>query len=124
MTRFGDEVQILPFFEGEIDPFLVPAITIDQDIIQFDTVTLGEESIKTFSLDASELTTSLELQVKSGDFKISLAQGSGYTDNLTLDPEEGTISSISILFNLLQQATTTKRGFLRSLPAVSIRKFC
>ena len=112
LTRFGDEVQILPFFEGEIDPFLVPAITIDQDIIQFDTVTLGEESIKTFSLDASELTTSLELQVKSRDFKISLAQGSGYTDNLTLDPEEGTISSISIFIQFAPTSNDDQEGVL------------
>ena len=53
----------------------------------------GPSNVKYFTVSGDNLTDNISLSLASSDFEISLSENSGYSNNISLTPSEGTVSS-------------------------------
>lgn len=60
----------------------------------------GPSNVKPFTVSGDNLTDNISLSLAGSDFEISLSENSGYSNNLSLTPSEGTVSSTIIYVRL------------------------
>jgi len=118
LTRDGSDVQILPFFDGDIvesDP--ATGIIVDQSSFNsdFGLVEINTEStISSYTVSATELTDDLTITV-SGEFEISLtddfsANVGDASTPLTLSQTFGEIETTEIFVRFVPTATGAATG--------------
>ena len=78
LAKFDDEIQILPFYENELDP--LPKLTVDQEVINFGQIQVDEFSLpELLKYSASNLVEDIVITT-SGNFEISENETDGYTN--------------------------------------------
>ncbi len=81
----------------------IPAITVDQSSLTGFTYAIGNgpSDAQTFSVEGSNLTANITLTLGvSSNYEMSLAENSGYTNELSLTPTAGTVAGTTIYVRL------------------------
>lgn len=81
----------------------IPAITVDQSSLTGFTYAIGNgpSDAQTFSVEGSNLTANITLSLGvSSNYEMSLAENSGYTNELSLTPTAGTVAGTTIYVRL------------------------
>ncbi|MEM6642076.1 MAG: endonuclease [Bacteroidota bacterium] len=114
LSRFNNEIQILPFFESEIMPLLEPNLDLSTSTnIDFADTEVDSESIEMLTISAEELTESLNLVITSGAFAISLDEVNGYSQQLELEPTDGFIPPVTIFIRFAPTIEGDQQGMLQ-----------
>lgn len=94
---------LLDMLVGESDGNLNHYEQVEISDIAFGNAILGNSSIKSYYMKAQNLISDLNLSVTS-EFKISLSEDTGYSNNLSITPSDGIFSdSIFVKFSPLEE---------------------
>ena len=87
---------------NSLDRPVVPTIlTTPATISELEYVTgNGPSAPKTFMVSGSNLTANITLALSGSDFEMSLSEGSGYTNSLTLTQTEGAVAETTVYVRL------------------------